>query len=193
IRLLVLYPEKYSDNVVCELVHAELNDEPNYEAVSHTWADETGDAFSSKTIWRPQKALYVTVNRKAALKRIQQKGLKRTIWIGSVCIYQHNVHERNHKVNQVKDTYVKASQVLIYSDEAAECSNLLLDTLDGTKLQPNQYTSRRSKPLRQKYSLAQVVQEFLSRRWFHRIWVLQKAIVARRMVMIAAKTTLAAI
>lgn len=37
IRLLKIAPRISSDDIECDLIHASLDDEPSYEALSYTW------------------------------------------------------------------------------------------------------------------------------------------------------------
>ena len=44
IRLAVIQPGIFSDEIKCKIVLASLDDHPTFEALSYTWADGTGNA-----------------------------------------------------------------------------------------------------------------------------------------------------
>lgn len=50
VRLILLAPGEAADPLWCEIVHVNLEDDPEYDAVSYTWATEYGDADMSKHI-----------------------------------------------------------------------------------------------------------------------------------------------
>lgn len=50
VRLALLLLGEYSDPTQCELSVADVNQLPDYHAVSYTWVDENGDTSKSKSI-----------------------------------------------------------------------------------------------------------------------------------------------
>jgi hypothetical protein len=133
IRLLRLLPGRYSDDVHCYLFNAHLELEPEYDAVSYTWADDTGDASSSRKIWVSKDVLMVTANCQRTLRRLRNQYASRTLWVDSVCINQTNLQERYHQVGQMKEVYQQAAQVLIYAREATDSSDSLLNVLSDVR------------------------------------------------------------
>lgn len=79
-----------------------------------------------------------------------------------MCIDQTNVEERNHQVAMMKNIYQAAHQVLIDLGDGDSFSNTIVD------LMPSLGVDRFS------------LQKFFSRRWFHRLWVLQEVGLANR-------------
>ena len=92
IRLLILYPGDFGDPIRCDVFHASLSFEVDYEAVSYTWATEDGDASLSQQIScayvgeADDSDLPVTVNCASALRRLRDKSYERTLWIDAICI-----------------------------------------------------------------------------------------------------------
>jgi hypothetical protein len=114
IRLIAVMPGEPTDSLVCEIVHVNLAENPNYEAVSYTWATEEGDVEKSCNISEIQGGkLRVTVNCESALRQLRNPGLKRLLWLDSLCINQTHVDERNHQVALMDQIYSRASRVLI--------------------------------------------------------------------------------
>jgi hypothetical protein len=99
IRILVIQSGEDPTPIVCDLLHANLEDKPEYEAISYTWAAEEGDATKSRRIrCLDGSFIDVTVNCEAALRHLRRPGIKRRLWVDSVCINQSSVEERNHQV-----------------------------------------------------------------------------------------------
>ena len=190
IRLLDLHPGNPTDEVTCDILHANLADKPRYESISYTWSDSYNDTtFRKKIKVNNDKILYATSNCEAALRRVRHPTCKRRIWIDSLCINQLDICERNHQVSRMKDIYSCATSVLIYAGEACSSSDLFLEYL---KTAQRSIYSRRgidSPKLRlpedRKKVLHQAAKEFLSRKWFQRVWVVQEVALARRVTMMA--------
>jgi hypothetical protein len=51
VRLINLSCGRYDDPIQCSIHHVDLADNPYYEAVSYTWADEAGDSTPSSYIY----------------------------------------------------------------------------------------------------------------------------------------------
>jgi hypothetical protein len=94
------------------------------------------------------------------------------IWIDSVCIDQGNLKERNHQVSMMKRIYAGASRVLVYAGDSSPHIDLLLDLVSDTQRDPNRVVSPQEMDL--------AMESLLYRKWFHRVWVLQEVIVAKR-------------
>jgi hypothetical protein len=105
IRLVQLYPRRTSaDTIQCNLVTANLDENPRYEALSYEWG-----LISPK--------LQITVNGSSALVRenlwwalnhLQLEDEMRILWIDALCINQGNTIERNHQVAQMGKIYSSA-------------------------------------------------------------------------------------
>ncbi|KAF2488663.1 HET-domain-containing protein, partial [Lophium mytilinum] len=182
IRLLVLHSGQPSDPIVCDLVHANLLDHPEYEAISYTWANSDLEvSFDSKLIdSRSRQVLNVTENCDAALRQVRLQDGKRVVWIDSVCINQDNVSERNHQVWLMKNIYANAIQVLVYVGGPSGDGFELLEYLSHCLVvRSGRSVEVLPKPGAQIPSAA-AVQQFFERRWFHRTWTLQEVALAKR-------------
>jgi hypothetical protein len=106
IRLLVVKPGQPSDQLQCDVIHVNLEDQPDYEAVSYTWASDNGDATLSRSIYcSDNKYIPVTVNCDKALRQLRKHGLERRLWIDAACINQTSIDERNHQVGLMDRIY----------------------------------------------------------------------------------------
>ncbi|ORY10634.1 heterokaryon incompatibility protein-domain-containing protein [Clohesyomyces aquaticus] len=166
IRLPVLQPGEFEDPIRVHIVHANLLDDPQYEALSYTWATEDGDASLSRELDCKGKTVAITRNCEAALRRIRRPEWKRMIFVDAVCINQETIAERNHQVKLMGTIYSQVEQVLIYPSELHRDTIAALQTFKDGDAFP--------------YELWYLVKKFLSRRWFRRIWVIQELVLARK-------------
>ncbi|KAK3996633.1 heterokaryon incompatibility protein-domain-containing protein, partial [Cladorrhinum sp. PSN332] len=187
-RLLLLQPGLFGEPIRCNLVHKMFSTMTpiEYEAISYTWADESGDSTPSKTIYLGGCLFSVTPNCEAVLKRVRARGRLR-VWIDAVCINQHDTDERGHQVHLMPDIYSLAERVLIYPGELSDKEAKNLETLNSldvsntarvghfppspTGLSPLQKTVLDA--------VDRVAPSFFKRRYFSRVWILQEVSLAR--------------
>jgi hypothetical protein len=133
IRLVVVQPGEYTAPIRCEIIHVNLEDDPEYAAVSYTWADEDGcDDNSQRVYCLNGTSIPVTVNCEAALRRLREPGLKRRLWIDAICINQKHISERNHQIGLMDRIYAKASKVFICIRDLRSDHQLAMNWLKGT-------------------------------------------------------------
>ncbi|KAK4111564.1 HET-domain-containing protein, partial [Canariomyces notabilis] len=184
IRLLVVHPGEFPEPVRCDMVTRAVGKAMyDYEAISYTWADETGDKTQSGLIFVNSTPIPVTRNCEMALRRVRWRSYERRIWIDAVCIDQTNIDERGHQVRLVPEIYARAKRVLIYIGEAADQSSSALQFIanGGFGNTPTQADLEVAK---------KALDRLLSRRYFSRIWVLQEIALARESKLICGDTTI---
>jgi len=176
IRLLCLYPGEFHDPIRCDLLHTNLDDDIEYEALSYTWASEDGDASLSQRIHcayfgeEHTSILPVTLSCASALRRLRSTSQEKMLWVDALAIDQSNMQERNQQVSIMARIYSGASQVLVYlgeEDLGFGNRNLWLDT------------ERRQVAL----------QKLFAKRWASRVWVIQEAALAQKLVMVTGNTS----
>ncbi|KAI1075934.1 heterokaryon incompatibility protein-domain-containing protein [Whalleya microplaca] len=168
IRILRLQCGEYDEDIHCEMFIRSLDSEPSYEAISYTWADETGDKSQYKTIFISKKPFQVTRNCENALRRVRLKYSNRDIWIDAVCIDQNNIDERGHQVQLMPRIYSGALNVLIYVGEHSDNSSLCLSpSLSST-----------NRPYEERVAIRKALRDLFSRSYFRRVWVLQEVALA---------------
>ncbi|KAI0855569.1 HET-domain-containing protein [Xylaria cubensis] len=167
-RLLRLLPGDFVQDVHCEIYVHDLSSRPEYEAISYTWADETGNDDLAKTIFVSGEPLSVTCNCENALKRIRKLDYARMVWIDAVCINQNDKNERGHQVQLMPRIYSSAQRVLIYIGERTVDSDFCFRALGWSSM--NTYSS---------YELHGSLRHLLGRQYFSRAWVLQDVALAR--------------
>ena len=181
-RLIRLYPGEVPDPITCDIIIGRLEDLPSYEAISYTWADESGDSTNCRTVYVESRPFLVTSSCEAALKRIRLSWSYRTIWMDAISINQDNNEERGHQVQLMPEIYARASRVLIYIGEAKDDSAIVLDYL----LHGSSSVLLRENPW---LDTVAALRGILARRYFSRLWVLQEVALARQAVLVCGSTT----
>ncbi|RYP30073.1 hypothetical protein DL767_006424 [Monosporascus sp. MG133] len=179
IRILHVRPGNYEDDIICDISTWDLSSRPEYEALSYTWATESGDVTKCKTISISGMFSQVTQNCDNALRRIRHRYSVRHIWIDALCIDQHDTAERGHQVQLMHRIYAEAMRVLIYIGEADQTSDRLLDILSGGIYEKHRFGL-----------LLVAEQQLFSRRYFHRAWVIQEVALARSAILICGEKQL---
>lgn len=133
IRLLVLHPGRPEDPLEGDIVGTDLRRRPKYDAVSYTWADESGDDHLSSAIHclTSDSKISITRNCEAALKRLRLPNKRRKLWVDAVCINQHSDTERSQQVSLMSEIYKNARSVIAYTGEGTDSTDLLYDWLNG--------------------------------------------------------------
>jgi hypothetical protein len=85
IRLLELLPDRWTEEIRCELRIAALDKGPAYEALSYVWGNPQ-DTVEITVNGAPFKA---TRNLTAALRRLRSSRDSRTLWADAICIYSY--------------------------------------------------------------------------------------------------------
>ncbi|KAF2136441.1 uncharacterized protein K452DRAFT_279995, partial [Aplosporella prunicola CBS 121167] len=182
IRLIALHPAEFHAELHCTIVRVSLNNLPPFEAVSYTWANQSGDSTSQGHVLlgRARKSLPVTVNCEAVLRRLRLPNMNRLLWIDAICINQTSkfTQERNHQVALMSRIYREAHTVLVYLGESTQSSNRLFEYLAMDEKQMRGLRSLRNDTMPS--GICNDLSLLLRRPWFSRIWVLQEAAVARR-------------
>jgi hypothetical protein len=189
VRLINLSHGSYDDPVQCSIHHADLADNPHFEAVSYTWADEKGDCALSSTIYCSRAALRVTKSCESVLRRLRHPIKNHWIWVDAVAIDQGDISERNHQVALMKEIYSHAHRVLIYAGEASFGSDRLLSYLGARgPSKPGDIDVLRL--FSHADGLKKELESLLARPWFKRTWVVQEAYLAARATFIVGEMSL---
>jgi hypothetical protein len=175
IRLLVIKPGTADEPIRCDIIIVNLEDDPEYDALSYTWATEDGDSSPSGVVFcADSSSLQVTANCEAAIRRLRNFGVER-VWIDALCIDQKHVNERNHQVTLMEHIYKGAFRVFVYIDTPEHKFALLFHWLN-TQPRDNPHPGDQVTPL---WKLQNQAKRFLRLRWFHRVWVIQEVALAR--------------
>lgn len=169
IRLVLLQPGSYHEDLRCKIIHANLDDYPEFDAISYTWADQDGKIqMKSRVICQDGHGISISNNCDAVLRRIRAWRGRAPLWIDMLCINQTNFTERNHQVGLMDAIYRAAKRVIVDLGDESRSSEAVFDYLAS-------FDPRKRIP-------SPLLNIFLSRRWFHRVWVLQEALLAKAAV-----------
>ncbi|XPS71674.1 hypothetical protein M3J09_003851 [Ascochyta lentis] len=87
IRLVNIHPGQPLEPVTCDIIHVNLEDDPEFEAVSYTWANGDEDkSLSEKIHISDESTTNVTASAHASLCQLRKHGLSRRVWLDAVCI-----------------------------------------------------------------------------------------------------------
>jgi Heterokaryon incompatibility protein (HET) len=109
IRLMELHSSQLGD-VTINLVAAEIDSAPPYEAISYVW----GDPNIKVSITCEGRSIKVTPNLKDALIHMRPESGTRTLWADAACINQDDLEERSQQVRIMSTIYAKATRTLVW-------------------------------------------------------------------------------
>lgn len=108
IRLVKPTPGNAPGNWSCSLVIVDLDNDPEYFALSYCW----GDIQKLKPIICDEATIMVTETAFGMLEAFCKN--PEPFWIDSLCINQGDVLERNQQVSQMAEIYQKAQRVAVW-------------------------------------------------------------------------------
>ncbi|KAH7109241.1 heterokaryon incompatibility protein-domain-containing protein, partial [Dactylonectria estremocensis] len=190
-RLLHLLPG--SGDLYFNLESVNLDDNPEYEAISYCW----GNAKDTRTVYCGKDSLQITVSLFSALKQLRFPDRPRALWADAVCINQDDIVEKGAQVKLMSQIYSKTSRILIWLGEdkaglegveesLAEALALLPpDTYDREEILEIQLrlfrdTSelrKQGKPNIHDHDWASINHLFLQP-WYERKWIIQEVVMA---------------
>lgn len=144
----------------------ELDDCPEYEAISYTWAGEDGDPMPCQPIYIGPywDVLIQTENCSSMLRDLRPCGNHpfRRLWVDAICINQNDILERDGQVSRMGDIYNNCMRVVVYLPVESPGNFRSLGT---------------GKANRPRIRLTQeVLLDLLRTRYFTRVWIIQELI-----------------
>jgi hypothetical protein len=113
LRLLILKQGLTPDPLECELRVAELEDLPEYDALSYVW----GDLQHLVTIKCCGRDFAIRQNLYSALNHLRSPVQDRILWADAICINQQDLQERGEQVAFMGRIYAAARRVLVWVGE----------------------------------------------------------------------------
>ncbi|KAI1326150.1 heterokaryon incompatibility protein-domain-containing protein [Xylariaceae sp. FL0255] len=112
IRILELFPgENDTECVRCQTHLANLDDHPNYEALSYAWGQETSPKVD---IWLNNERFQITTNLYEALSSLRLVSDSRYLWVDLICIDQNNTAERARQVTMMQEIYMQTTGAILW-------------------------------------------------------------------------------
>ena len=200
IRILTLKHGCTEDILQCTLETVALDSEPQYEALSYVWGNES----NQRPIICNSIETTVTANLEEALVQLRDIEKNRTLWVDALCINQQDDFEKSLQVGIMADIYRSAKLVLIWvgkaDKETAQVWEMfsLIDRWhpgemeDGEREKSEENQERAKKVCKLIDSILPPIDaptwktlgNFFARPWFNRAWTFQEAILARRSLML---------
>ncbi|MCJ1322396.1 hypothetical protein MMC15_007744 [Xylographa vitiligo] len=212
-RFLVLEAGRADDPICCRLLHAEIDNAPDFEALSYVWAQVPGrqiiqlyqddhpedrglaQNLSHRSV-RPLHAdvtdFAVTSNLFAGLRRLRYPQRLRVLWIDQVCINQSDIQERSAQVSIMRDVYSQAFQVLVWLGDGSPEDDDVMDFVPyfSSCLRRLNHNEAMRYPL-YLYGLPNMsmpiwpaFEAFLRKPWFSRVWTAPEVIVSQSAVVL---------
>jgi hypothetical protein len=198
-------------NIFCELRKANLQERPQYVAISYTWGPSTNEEHMrgmssdpSHPIICNDHQIMVTENLYGFLIRAaEDTGLaSRYMWIDSICIDQTDLLERTNQVNMMAAIYHSAVNVVVWLGEEDEHTKRSFDLIRSLgrlcddclkQITPRGLGSDEtlqmlspSGDIDHWRSLARLFQ----RRYFTRVWIIQEITLATRRLAVCGRYTI---
>lgn len=169
IRLICLHAGEFEEPIHLTLEEYRHVDCPDYETVSYTWQDESGDATRCMPVYVGPcwDVFHQTRNCWSLLRYLRPTRESRMVWIDAICINQANNLERGHQVARMGEIYRRCMRVVVWLGHDMVTQE-----------------ARRSRP---KYRLEEVadrtedsqsLRKLFRRKYFTRVWVIQELILA---------------
>ena len=199
-RLLILEPGQNTDQISCGLLNVSLTWRARYEALSYTW----GDPKSTKPVMCSGKNIDVTTNLHSALHHLRYPDRQRILWVDALCIDQNDDKDKETQVQRMGQIYSRARRVLIWLGEDVQDTRGAIGSIKQldfhfkalyrkrhiTNLLPafGTWTAVFSDALPTSKVPADFewgpVLRLLERPWFLRTWIIQEAVLGRRVIVI---------
>ena len=120
-RLMVIEPGAYYHPIRCRLGEVDLDDDPEYEAISYTW----GDANNVETVHVNGLSLQMRSNLSSFLRRLRHISEEKTFWVDALSISQTDLNEKSRQVAMIGRVFKQASCVRGWVGEHADNSEAL--------------------------------------------------------------------
>ena len=175
IRLLILKPGEGEQDVHCDLMEIDLNDKPEYFALSYCWGEPKFDV----PIYCSGKRLSITANLTQALCRFRNISLPITLWVDAICINQDDDEERSQQVEKMQDVYSHAREVYIWLGPEDDRSPMVMAVLEAHQKKAKTPGFHVRDHFDGNAPEWQAVKDWLLRPWFWRVWTIQEARLAK--------------
>jgi hypothetical protein len=177
IRLLQILPGTGDADVFCQVFQYTLRTEKAfglYEALSYVWGD-SADPHQIRVKNAEDehyRTFSVTKNLFAALLRLRDADLPRTLWVDAICINQNNLAERASQVQIMARIYAYAVSVTVWLGEGDDASSQVLNLMRRIVADDVKYSyDWRATAKAIIAPASEAIFALLNRSWFRRAWV----------------------
>lgn len=171
IRLLSLQPRANSSQLQCTLSTKSLAGPGPYEALLYVWGDKT----ERLPLIIDGSELQITRNLGRALRHLRFEDKPRILWVDAICINQEDDEERSSQVQQMRYTYDKAEQVIMWLGRETSDSHLAMELIQELKMEKiskvSVLDSLQDIRKREKWM---AFMKLCARKYWSRLWILQE-------------------
>jgi hypothetical protein len=192
IRVLQLLPGTRQDDIKCLLTHYDLDDAPQYEAVSYCW----GDATDVTPVQVNDFTMHVTRNLRSALFHLRLEDKSRLIWADAICINQQDLDERASQVSIMNYIYQNAFRTLIWLGPGDKST---LRAFSQLNVLASQFEAEASESSKGDSTVVighgfdrndTAIEKLVGFDWWTRVWVVQELVLAPDAIVVCGKHTL---
>lgn len=183
----------------------------SYDALSYFW----GPRNATETIYLDDRPYLITATLYLALQSLRSTQASRLLWVDQICIDQggNAIAERNCQVQRMGEIYKGADTVIVWLGKATRSSSIVFDAvsrvnddaieLSNSDQEPDsipersifnsiqgeavKYLNRHMGDHEIRNVLATEMSNLLRNSWFSRIWVVQEAVLAKRLILRAGR------
>ena len=195
VRLLVLHPGYFDDQISCGLIHLDLDRSPlrKFEALSYTW----GDPCDCSPILLKGQDFRVTKNLEAALRNLRPVPIagdgvgqnSRYLWVDAICINQQDQKERSEQVLRIPKIYKAADTTVVWLGEGTAESNKAMDFMNQTHRRAFNMESDLLQAGNYREEYLALVRGLLIRPWWQRMWIVQEVAVSNYLAIACGSKT----
>lgn len=182
IRVCVLSPGKPSDQISCHLITVDLEDDPEFEALSYEWRVLE---HTKEDIILGGSPYSIGGNLHYALMELRSQDTERRLWIDALCINQEDVTERGFQVGLMSRIYGQAQNVLVWLGPPSDDSDVAMSLLDVCAQHARHNYLPIKSPDEPDFDKSQPVAllNVLERTYWKRVWIIQEIMLARNIVL----------
>jgi hypothetical protein len=193
IRLLSIERHPEDNKLQGYIQIVKLSEKPRYEALSYVWGAENPKfpIGRHEPIFDVPKNLYTALH---SIMSLTDAGERRTLWVDQICINQNDEVEKEGQVKLMGEIYESAHDVLVYlGDPPPGILNVAtyLEQLPSiakkiernvVRIGPNFLPSVTAGLPRNDDPVWAILVDILHKDWYDRVWTLQEAVLAKRLV-----------
>lgn len=176
IRILALAPGTGDDVLRGDLIVESLDyDDLHYTALSYTWSGPV----SESAILVGGVPLHITENLESALRRLRGSTRVKNVWVDAICINQNDYEDKNVQVSLMGQIYASATRTVVWLGESSAESDVAMEYIDSLR---HRASNRPSGDSNVDQLPLQDIVDLMQRKWWTRIWVVQEALMSRRVI-----------
>ena len=141
IRLIQLYPGQESSPLKISIQYCHLSECPDYQALSYTWGSSFNVDHPSWNRYQVPTTQHelcidnditmITGSLHSALLRLRQPAKALVFWVDAICIDQSHNEEKAWQIQQMREIYERAVQVLIWLGPSDATSDIAMSVLQA--------------------------------------------------------------